>query len=600
MKNTPNERIAALRGLMRSRGIDVYIVCTEDFHGSEYVGEYFKLREYLSGFTGSAGTLVVTAEEAALWTDGRYFLQAAEQLRGSFIALMKQGVEGVPDIAEYLAQKLPEGGCIGFDGRTVGCSRVNTILKKCAAKHPVLSCGEDVGGHVWDNRPALSKQPVWELSEKYSGLSRAEKLKKIREALKKQGADFLAVSALDETAWALNLRGNDVAYNPVFLAYMIVSERDVKLFAEQSIFSPEIKQGLKQDGVTLCAYDEVYSALSALPEDKTLMIDPQSVNWRFMSCVPKNMKRAQCRSPIVLMKACKTEAEQTGERLAHIKDGAAVTKFICWLKRSVSAEHITEISAAQKLLEFRRQQENFLGESFDPIMGYGAHGAIVHYSATPETDAELSPRGLLLSDTGAHYLEGTTDITRTIALGEVTDEEKRAFTLVLAGHLELAAMKFPYGTRGANLDAAARAPLWQHGLDFNHGTGHGVGHVLNVHEAPQRIHWRIRDGAQGAVFEAGMITSDEPGLYVEGKFGIRHENLLLCREAEKTEYGQFLCFETLTLVPFDLDAVDARYLTDRQIELLNAYHKRVYDEIAPLVSADEARWLKQATRPVKK
>ncbi|MGN1120639.1 MAG: aminopeptidase family protein P, partial [Oscillospiraceae bacterium] len=496
--------------------------------------------------------------------------------------------------------KLPEGGCIGFDGRTVGCSRVNAILKKCAAKHPVLSCGEDVGGLVWDNRPAISKQPVWELSEKYSGLSRAEKLKRIREALKKQGADFLAVSALDETAWALNLRGNDVAYNPVFLAYMIVSAVDVKLFAEESIFSPEIKQGLKQDGVTLCAYDEVYSALSALPEDKTLMIDPQSVNWRFMSCVPKKMKRTQCRSPIVLMKACKTEAEQNGERLAHIKDSAAVTKFICWLKRSVSAERITEISAAQKLLEFRRQQENFLGESFDPIMGYGAHGAIVHYSATPETDAELSPRGLLLSDTGAHYLEGTTDITRTIALGEVTDEEKRAFTLVLAGHLELAAMKFPYGTRGANLDAAARAPLWQHGLDFNHGTGHGVGHVLNVHEAPQRIHWRIRDGAQGAVFEAGMITSDEPGLYVEGKFGIRHENLLLCREAEKTEYGQFLCFETLTLVPFDLDAVDARYLTDRQIELLNAYHKRVYDEIAPLVSADEARWLKQATRPIGK
>lgn len=593
------ERIEALRKELRKRSIFAYIVCTEDYHGSEYVGAFFKLREYLSGFTGSAGTLVVTEREAALWTDGRYFIQAAKQLCGSGIALMKQGEQGVPTIAEYLAEKLPEGGTIGFDGRTVSCSMVKTILKKCGNKRPKIACSEDLGGQVWSCRPALSKEPVWELDVRFAGLSRGEKLEMIRAELKKQGADYLAVSALDEIAWTLNLRGNDVAYNPVFLSYMIVSMDSVLLFAEESIFSEEIRSRLFADGIKIREYNAVYKALSELPEGGTIMLDPDCVNRLFAMSVPEGMKRVERQSPIVPMKAKKTAVEQEGERAAHIKDGAAVTRFIYWLKRNVGKMRITEISAAQKLLELRREQENFLGESFEPIMGYAEHGAIVHYSAAPETDAELAPRGLLLSDTGAHYLEGTTDITRTIALGEVTEEEKRAFTLVLAGNLRLAALKFPCGTRGANLDLAAREPLWRYGMDFNHGTGHGVGYVLNVHEGPQRIHWRIKDNAvNSAVFEAGMITSDEPGVYIEGKFGVRHENLVLCKESEKTDFGSFLCFETLTLVPFDLDAVDAAYLTDRDANLLNAYHKRVYETISPLIPEEEARWLKHACRPI--
>lgn len=597
---TNPERINALRGLMRGRGIFAYIVCTEDFHGSEYVGEFFKLREYLSGFTGSAGTLVVTESEAALWTDGRYYIQAQEQLSGSGIKLMKDGMEGVPAIADYIAQRLPQDGLIGFDGRAISCDMAENILKKCGGKNARLAYGEDLGGMVWENRPALSKQPVWELTERYAGLSRKEKLAKIRERMRREHADYFAVSALDEIAWTLNLRGNDVAYNPVFLSYMIISENAVKLFAQESCFSDEIKQRLAADGVELCGYEEVYSALSKLDEQKAVMFSRKAVNYLFMRSLPAGIKRVERSSVIAALKAAKTEAEQQGERIAHIRDGAAVTRFIRWLKTSVGRERITEISAAEKLLEFRREGENFLGESFEPIMGYAAHGAIVHYSATEQTNAELKPRGLLLSDTGAHYLEGTTDITRTIALGELTDEEKRAFTLVLAGHLELAAAVFPYGTRGANLDILARAPLWEQGLDYRHGTGHGVGYVLNVHEGPQRIHWRLGSAVSSAVFEEGMITSDEPGLYIEGKFGVRHENLVLCRKKEETEYGSFMCFETLTLVPFDLDAVDTAYLTDRQVRLLNAYHKRVYEALSPLLSEDEADWLAHATREIKK
>lgn len=595
------ERIEALRGEMRSRGIFAYIVCTEDYHGSEYVGDFFKLREYLTGFTGSAGTLVVTENEAALWTDGRYYIQAAAQLKGSGIALMKQGTEGVPELSEFIAERLPEGGTIGFDGRTVSCGMVKKLLKKCSAKSPKLRTEEDLGGLVWKDRPALSREPVWELDVKYAGLSRRDKLKKIRAELDRAGADYLAVAALDETAWTLNLRGNDVAYNPVFLSYMIISAREVRLFAEESIFSRETVQRLSEDGVEICGYNDVYSALSSLPSEKTLMADPACVNWQFMQSVPEGMKRIDRRSPIAALKAVKNPAEQEAERTAHIKDGAAVTRFIYWLKHNVGRTRITELSAAEKLREFRKQQENFLGDSFEPIMGYGEHGAIVHYSATPETDAELKPKGLLLSDTGGHYLEGTTDITRTIALGELTEEEKRGFTLVLAGQLELAAARFPAGTRGANLDYAAREPLWRYGLDFRHGTGHGVGFLMNVHEGPQRIHWRIPEGTvNSAVLEPGMITSDEPGLYVEGKFGIRHENLVLCREAEETEYGRFLCFETLTLVPFDVDAVDTAYLTDREIQLLNSYHERVYNTISPLLPKEEADWLREVTQPLTK
>lgn len=595
---TVPEKINALRKAMKAHGIYAYIVCTEDFHGSEYVGAHFMLREFLSGFTGSAGTLVVTETEAALWTDGRYFIQAAEQLCGSGIALMKSGAEGVPTIYKYLAEKMPEGSVLGFDGRTVRANMARALERELSAKKVTLSAECDLGGEVWTDRPPLSAGPVYVLPEKYAGVSRSEKLKNIREKMAAAGADHYAVTALDEIAWTLNLRGNDVEYNPVFLAYMMIGADKAELYANAAIFGGEIISQLSADGVELRPYEDFYSELSGL--DGAVMYDPSEVNYLFVKSLPEGVKRTENRSPIMLMKAVKNPAEITAERAAHIKDGAAVTRFMYWLKNNVGRERITEISAAEKLEEFRRAGEGYLGQSFAPIMAYGAHAAVVHYSATEESSAELRAEGMLLSDTGGHYCDGTTDITRTYVLGKLTDEEKRGFTLVLAGHLNLAAAKFMYGCKGANLDYTAREPLWRYGMDFNHGTGHGVGYLLNVHEGPNRIAWRIRPTAADCVLEEGMITSDEPGLYVEGKFGIRHESLLLCRESERTEFGRFMEFETLTMVPFDPDGVDVSYFSDRELERFNAYQKMVCDNIAPLLPFEEAEWLGKITRPLVK
>ena len=594
---TVPQKLALLREKMRAHGVNAVIVTTEDFHGSEYVGEHFKLREYLSGFDGSAGTLAVTERGAALWTDGRYFLQAERQLSGSGIALMKQGEKDVPKLAEYLADELCEGQTAAADGRTLSLREARVIEKALAKKGAALRLDEDIAGEAWDCRPPLSANPVWELSARYAGESRASKLKRLRGELSRLGADVFAVSALDEIAWALNLRGGDVAYNPVFLAYMLLDGEGARLFAQESAFSAEIRGALAKDGVELLPYNGFYAALAELA-GRRVLLDPACANTLMARSLPQDARLIEAQSPVQLMKARKNEAEINGERAAHIKDGAAVTRFIYWLKHNVAGGGITELSAAQKLEELRRGQDGYLGESFAPIIGYGAHGAIVHYSANEQTNAQLLPRGLVLCDTGGHYREGTTDITRTVALGELTDEEKRCFTLVLAGHLELAAAVFPKGARGANLDYAAREPLWRAGLDFNHGTGHGVGHILNVHEGPQRIRWRISDGVQSAPLEAGMVTSDEPGVYVEGRFGVRHENLVLCKERENTRFGSFLCFEPLTLVPFDLDAVDAALLTERERGLLNSYHERVYREISGLLPENEREWLKKATAAI--
>lgn len=594
---TTTEKISLLREKMRAHGVNAVIVTTEDFHGSEYVGEHFKLREYLSGFDGSAGTLVVTERGAALWTDGRYFLQAQRQLEGSGITLMRQGEKGVPKLSEYLADELCEGQTAAADGRTLSLSEARVIEAALAKKGAALRLDEDIAGEAWSCRPALSASPVWELPARYAGESRSSKLSRLRGEIARLGADVFAVSALDEIAWALNLRGADVAYNPVFLAYMLLDGERARLFAQQDAFSAEIRSALEKDGVELMPYSGFYGALSEL-SGRRVLLDPARANTLMARSLPQDAALVEKQSPVLLMKARKNEAEINGERAAHLKDGAAVTRFIYWLKHNVRSGGITELSAAQKLEEFRREQDGYLGESFAPIIGYGAHGAIVHYSADEQTNAQLLPQGLVLCDTGGHYREGTTDITRTVALGELTEEEKRCFTLVLAGHLELAAAVFPAGVRGANLDYAAREPLWRAGLDFNHGTGHGVGHILNVHEGPQRISWRISDGIQSAPLEAGMITSDEPGVYIEGKFGVRHENLVLCKERENTRFGSFLCFEPLTLVPFDLDAVDARLLTERERELLNAYHARVYAEISGLLPENEREWLKAATAAI--
>lgn len=583
------EQIIKLRSEMRKRGIYAYIVMTEDFNGSEYVGAHFKVREYLSGFTGSAGTLAVTEDAAALWTDGRYFIQAAAELSGSGIALMKQGEPETPSIVRFLRDKMPEGSALGFDGRAVNADFARRLENALREKNVTLKTDEDLGGAVWENRPPISKRPVFALSERTCGLSRAEKLSKIRGKIRAEKADCLALSALDEIAWTLNLRGGDVEYNPVFLSFLLVFEDKAKLFAERSIFGEEITADLLKDGVEILPYDDIYDALTAL--DCAVWADPKAVNYRFLNSL-ENALKIEKTSPVEMMKACKNTAEIAAERSAHIKDGAAVTRFMMWLKNAVKTERITEISAAEKLEEFRKMGEGYLGQSFEPIMAYGEHGAIVHYSATEETNAVLEPRGLLLSDTGGHYIQGTTDITRTFVLGKLSDEEKRAFTLVLAAHLELLGAVFPKGVRGSTLDGTARKPLWEHGLDYKHGTGHGVGFLLNVHEGPQRISWYA---ANDAPLAEGMITSDEPGLYVEGKFGIRHESLLLC---EKAEFDGFLRFSPLTCVPFDPAGIDRNYLTAEQITRLNAYQKWVRETLSPLLSEEERKWLEEVTKPI--
>lgn len=583
------EEITALRREMKKRGIFAYIVLTEDFHGSEYVGAHFKTREYLSGFTGSAGTLVVTEENAALWTDGRYYIQAAAELDGSGIELMKDGEPDTPTIEKYLREKMPDGSVLGFDGRAVNAAFARRLEKSLSERKITLTTDVDLADAVWENRPPLSKQPVFVLPERVCGASRAKKMERIREKMRGENADCLALSALDEIAWILNLRGGDVDYNPVFLSFLLVFQDRVWLFAERSIFGEEIAEALRADGVEIFPYDGIYSALNDL--SCNVWLDPRAVNYRFLMST-ENAKLIEKPSPVVMMKACKNADEAAGERSAHIKDGVAVTRFIMWLKKAVKTERVTEISAAEKLEEFRKGGEGYLGQSFEPIMAYGEHGAIVHYSATEATNAVIEPRGLLLSDTGGHYLDGTTDITRTVVLGELSDEEKRGFTLVLAAHLELLGAVFPKGVRGSTLDGIARKPLWEHGLDFKHGTGHGVGCLLNVHEGPQRISWHARNDAPLA---EGMITSDEPGLYVEGKFGIRHESLLLC---ENAEFDGFLKFTPLTCAPFDSEGIDKQYLTEAQITRLNEYHKWVRETLSPLLSEDERAELSKLTKPV--
>lgn len=616
-----DEKINALRSLMKERGIAAYIIPTEDFHGSEYVGEYFKARAYMSGFTGSAGTLVVTDEAAALWTDGRYFLQAAEQLAGSPVELMRSGQPEVPTIGEYLRDRLTDGSVIGFDGRTVTEKFVQTITEKTGEKRFTFAGDEDLVDLIWEDRPPLSAKPVWEVDVKYVGKSREQKLEGIREQMAEKKADALVLAALDEIAWLLNLRGDDVAYTPVFMAYMLVTGEKAVLCVQEQALSEEIRAKLAQAGIGIAPYDAVGELLRNLPADSRVWADGNTVNYRLVNSLPAGAERIDESSPVVGMKAVKTPEEMDNMRAAHVKDGVAVTRFIRWLKLCVeqsaaerngdggavgeSAENgnrecgrLTEIGAARKLETFRAQMEGYLGPSFDPIIAFGAHGAIVHYAPTEESDVEIQSGGLCLADTGGQYREGTTDITRTIALGTVSEEEKRYYTMVLRGHLALGAAKFTEGVSGQNLDVLARGPLWDEGMDYNHGTGHGVGYLLNVHEGPQRFHWRTPAGTVSAVLKEGMVISNEPGIYLEGKFGIRHENLVLCRKGEKNEYGQFMYLEPLTMVPFDRDAIIPELMTERERRLLNEYHARVYETLAPYFAGEELNWLRAATAEI--
>ena len=588
------QRLTQLRQKMAHRGMDGYVVVTDDFHGSEYVGDYFKARAYLSGFTGSAGTLVVLPDRAALWTDGRYFLQAADQLAGTGIELMRMGQPGVPAIGAFLAEHLPQNGVLGFDGRTVSSSFARTLSAALREKNVRFTCGEDLVDAVWPDRPALSDKPVWELTG--CGLTREEKLARLREKMAEQNAAYLLLTSLTEIAWALNLRGGDVACTPVFLSFLLIGQDDAQLCIQPQAVPADVAEKLTACGVTLRPYGGIYDLLHSLPVGTRVMADSATANYRIMESL-SHAEVLDQPSPAVWMKACKTKEETDHIRAAHVKDGAALCRFLFWLKTHVSREPITELSAAAKLAAFRAQQPDFLDLSFETIAGYGPHGAIVHDDPTPETDVPRRPEGLLLVDSGAHYLQGTTDVTRTVALGPVTDEEKTLFTLVLKGHLALSAARFPHGATGENLDVLARLPLWERGLDYNHGTGHGVGYILSVHEGPQSFRWRSLDGRRYPL-EEGMVISNEPGYYAAGKFGIRHENLVLVRTGETTEYGQFLYLEPLTMAPFDRDAIDVSLLTELELAQLNDYHRCVYDTVSPLLSAEEQAWLAQATAPL--
>lgn len=595
---TIKQKLNALRILMKEKKIDAYLVPTDDFHGSEYVGDYFKCRKYITGFTGSAGTAVITQDMAGLWTDGRYFIQAADQLRDTTIELFKSGEPGVPTVHQFLNDKLEEGMCLGFDGRTVSAREAEELQELLQEKHITFSVNDDLIGEIWEDRPVLSCEPVMELDIRWTGKSRADKIAEIREQMKAKEADTFILTSLDDIAWLLNIRGNDIHCCPVVLSYLVMMENELRLYANAAAFSEEIRSNLEADGVKIYPYDDVYSYVQSISSDKKVLLSRANVNSRLVSNIPSEVTILDEPNLTLLPKAVKNETEMENERIAHIKDGVAVTKFIHWLKKNVTRTTITELSTAEKLYQFRSEQEHFLGESFDPIIAYGTHAAIVHYSATEATDIPLEARGMVLADTGGHYLEGTTDITRTIVLGPVTAKEKKFFTAVLRGNLNLAAAKFKYGCTGLNLDYLARGPLWELGEDYNHGTGHGVGYLLNVHEGPNSFRWKNLPGNPAPVLEEGMITSDEPGYYLENEFGIRHENLVLCKKAEKTSFGQFMCFEPLTMVPFDLEGINPEEMTERERKLLNDYHQKVYTTISPYLDEEEKEWLKQATREI--
>ncbi len=597
MKEEIQKRIQMLREKMKEKGLQAYLVVSDDFHASEYVGDYFKCREFISGFDGSAGSVVVTADQAGLWTDGRYFLQAEEQLQGTGVDLYKMGEEGVPTIAEFLKSVLKDGDVLGFDGRTVSSSMFQTLRAKLG-DGVRLSMKMDLVGDIWENRPAMSAEPVMELDVCYAGKSRSEKIADLRAGLAEKKADYTVIASLDDLAWLLNIRGNDVEYNPVVLSYALIGKDSFCYYVNESVLSAEVRASLEKDGITVCPYEDFYGDLEKIEKGNTVLVDSERVNACVMQSLPMGIYVLEEDNLTLVPKAKKNPVEVENERQAHIKDGVAVTRFIYWLKHHVGKEAMTELSVAEKLDSFRQMGEHYQGQSFAPIAGFREHGAIVHYEATEETALSIEPESFLLLDTGGQYLEGTTDITRTIALGEISQEAKTHYTAVLRGNLNLANAKFKYGCSGLNLDYLARSPLWEMGLDYNHGTGHGVGYFLNVHEGPQNIRYRMGKVKDNQIFEEGMITSDEPGLYLTNKYGIRLENLMVCKKAEKNEYGQFMNFETLTMVPFDLDAIDASQMTQGEKSLLNAYHKKVYETIAPYLPDEEKEWLKEQTKAV--
>ena len=590
MKQTIVERMKASRMRLISKDIKAFIIPSTDPHLSEYVAPHWKSREWISGFTGSAGTVVILKDKAGLWTDSRYFLQAAEQLEGSGITLYKEMLPETPSIHEFLCAQLKPGDAVGIDGKMFSALQVEQMKKELAKYHLQLTITGDLIGEIWEDRPAMPDAPAFIYEMKYAGKSCLEKVTEIRTELGKKGMHALFISALDEIAWTLNLRGSDVHCNPVIVSYLLVTQEEVIYFISPEKVTDQVAAYLKEQQVCVRNYEEAEAYLTTFT-GKNLSLNPGKTNYAIYSAVNPNCTIIHDESPVSLLKAIRNEREIEGIHAAMKRDGVALVKFLKWLEEAVFSEQETELSIDKKLHEFRAAQPLYMGESFDTIAGYKEHGAIVHYSATPESNATLYPKGFLLLDSGAQYLDGTTDITRTIALGELTEEEKTDYTLVLKGHIALAMAKFPVGTRGAQLDALARIPLWNHGMNFLHGTGHGVGHFLSVHEGPQSI----RMNENPVTLQPGMITSNEPGVYKANSHGIRTENLTLVCHYKEGMFGGYLQFETITLCPICKKGIKTEMLTHEEKAWLNTYHREVYAMLAPELDRDEQIWLQKAT-----
>lgn len=602
--NQTNVKIGQLRDRMKELGIDAYLVPTADFHESEYVGEFFKCRHFLTGFNGTAGTAVITMDKAGLWTDGRYFVQAEEQLSGSEIKLYRMGEPEFPTLDEFLEEELPVDGCLGFDGRVVNSELGYGLQNLLQEKNVTINCSKDLVGELWTSRPAMSCEPIWSLDVKYAGKSTVEKLSDLRDAMKKNKAQIHLMTALDEIAWLFNLRGNDIVNNPVFLSYALITQDEAYLYVQKEAIKEDTKMGkevcaaLAEAKVQVKEYAEFLQDVAALKNEK-ILLERKKASFAVCESIDASCRIIDEMNPCATMKAVKNATEIENMRKAHLKDGIAVTKFMYWLKHTIGTCDMTEMTAAHKIEELRAEQGNYIEPSFVTIAAYKENAAMCHYHPSDEVCKKLKPEGLLLVDSGGQYLEGTTDITRTYALGPLTEKEKEYYTIVAAAMLKVSTMKFLHGCRGINLDYTIREAFWKRGLDFAHGTGHGVGYLSNVHERPNGLRWKVVPERQdSAVIEPGMICSDEPGLYFAGDFGTRTENLILCVEDEKNEYGQFLKFEFLTKAPIDLEALDTRFMDDADIERLNTYHKDVYETISPYMNDEEKEWLKHVTREI--
>ena len=590
-----NNRIEKLRSLMKEKDIFAYIIPSADYHQSEYVGEFFKGREFISGFTGSAGTVVITQEKAILWTDGRYFLQAEEELSTSCVELYKMGQENVPTTFEYIENEVPSGSKVGFDGRTISAAMGAILELNLAKKNITISYEDDLLNEIWEDRPALSDAKAFSLDVKYSGEDFTSKIARVREWMRENNTTNHILTSLDDIAWLFNIRGGDIKYNPVVLSYAVITLDKAILFIDENKLNDEIKTSFGEEVVEIKNYFEIYEFVKTINKEEIVLIDSNKISYSILKNIPAGVKVVNGMNPSTKFKAQKNSVEIENTKKAHIRDGVAVTKFMYWLKNNIGKIEITELSAADKITELRREQGKFIEESFGTIAGYASNGAIIHYSVTKESNITLKDRGLFLLDSGGQYFDGTTDITRTFALGELTEEEKYHFTTVARAMIRLSDVKFLHGVNGYYLDILARGILWNEGLNYNHGTGHGVGHVLNVHEGPNGF--RL-DNKESAILEEGMITTNEPGFYKAGSHGIRLENEMLCVKGEKNEFGQFMEFEPITIAPIDLDAINVELMKEDEKAYLNEYHKMVFDTVSPFLTTEETNWLKEYTRAI--